>query len=261
MQFAVARLGQSLASLGLEAAILEGNVGASEVGVLKSSLGGRGHSVPVRDGVGLASGRGELELVVRGKASKVFDLGAVAFHLGNAVGLAIPAVAGSGSPSDLGSGRVGVIDRDDNVLPVVTVASGSVTVERLVLREVPSVHDDSLAVDGASTSICLALALVAAATSRGSAILKTTADVTIVGNGRVGLAAMGDVEKGVESLDDLAKTTRLNSLSNGANRVMGNSGAGLQELSGRGSDGGGERHDAGNLERNHCEWEVQMTGK
>lgn len=113
-------LSQSLADLGLEVAILEGDVGAAEVGVLEGSLGRLGHRVPVGDGVGLAHGVRELQLVVGGEGGEVFDLGAVALHLGHAAGgLAVAAVAGGGRADDLGGRRVRVVDLDDDVLEVV----------------------------------------------------------------------------------------------------------------------------------------------
>lgn len=58
--FTLGQLSQSLADLGLEAAILERDISTAEVGVLKRSLGRLGHRVPVGDGVGLADGIGKL---------------------------------------------------------------------------------------------------------------------------------------------------------------------------------------------------------
>lgn len=113
-------LSQSLTDLGLKVAILERDVGAAEVGVLEGSLGRLGHRVPVRDGVGLAHGVGELQLVVGGEGGEVFDLGAVALHLGDtAGGLAVAAVAGGSRADDLGGRRVRVVDLDHDVLEIV----------------------------------------------------------------------------------------------------------------------------------------------
>lgn len=113
-------LSQSLTDLGFEAAILHWDVGAAEVGVLEGSPGGLGHRVPVRDGVGLAHGVGELQLVVCGEGGEVFDLGAVALHLGHSAGgLAVAAVAGCSRANDLWGCCVWVVDLDDNVLEVV----------------------------------------------------------------------------------------------------------------------------------------------
>lgn len=53
------------------------------------------------------------------------------------------------------------------------MASGSVTVNRLVLWHIPCVHDNRLPVNSASAGIGLALALVPAATSATATILKS----------------------------------------------------------------------------------------
>lgn len=62
---------------------------------------------------------------------------------------------------------------------------GSVAIDRLVLRHVPCVHDNRFPINGSSAGICLALALVTAATRTTPAVLKSAAGVTIIGNGRV----------------------------------------------------------------------------
>lgn len=64
---------------------------------------------------------------------------------------------------------------------------------------------------------------------------------------------MSDVEERVESLDYLAETTCLDSLSDGGDRVMSNCRAGLKELGGSSGHGGGESQDVRDLERNHCD--------
>lgn len=65
------------------------------------------------------------------------------------------------------------------------VTPGRVAIDRLVLGHVPCVHNHCFAIDGTSPGISLTLALVPAAASAASAVLKSTAGVTIVGNGGV----------------------------------------------------------------------------
>lgn len=62
---------------------------------------------------------------------------------------------------------------------------GSVAIDRLVLWHIPCVHNYCFAIDGASPGISLTLALVPAAAGAASAVLKSTAGVTIIGNGGV----------------------------------------------------------------------------
>lgn len=113
-------LSQSLADLGFEVSILEGDVGAAKVGVLQGSLGRLGHCIPVRDRVGLSHSVGELQLVVGGESGEVFDLRAVALHLwDSAGGLGVTAVAGCCRADDLGGCCVRVVDLDHDVLEVV----------------------------------------------------------------------------------------------------------------------------------------------
>lgn len=62
------------------------------------------------------------------------------------------------------------------------VTSGSVAINGLILWHVPCIHYDCLSIDSTSASISLTLALIPAAASAGSAVLKSAAGVTIIGN-------------------------------------------------------------------------------
>lgn len=64
---------------------------------------------------------------------------------------------------------------------------------------------------------------------------------------------MGNVEKRVEGLDDLAEATCLDSLSDGGDRVVSNCCTSLKELGRSSGHGGGESQDMRDLESNHCE--------
>lgn len=65
------------------------------------------------------------------------------------------------------------------------MTSGSVAIHRLVLWHIPCVHDNGFPINCSSAGVGLALALVTAATCTTSAVLKSAAGVTIIGNGGV----------------------------------------------------------------------------
>lgn len=161
----------SLAQVGLKVAILEGHIGAAKVGILQRVAGGLGHGVPVRDGHDGADRVGELQLVVGGEVGKVLGLGRGAAGQ-RARRLLVVAVA-RGGPA--GNGRVGGVEPDDDILPVVAVRARRDAVHGLVLGPVPRVHDGRLPVEGADARVRLALGAVAAAALGVAAGLKTAA--------------------------------------------------------------------------------------
>lgn len=61
----------------------------------------------------------------------------------------------------------------------------SVAIDRLVLWHIPRVHDYRLAINSASSSISLALALVSTAACAAAGVLKSAAGVTVIGDGGV----------------------------------------------------------------------------
>lgn len=70
---------------------------------------------------------------------------------------------------------------------------------------------------------------------------------------------MSNVKERVEGLDDLAEATRLDSLSDGGDRVVSNYCSGLKELGRSSSHGGGESQDMRDLERNHCDEKMKVV--
>lgn len=74
-----------------------------------------------------------------------------------------------------GSGRLVVVDEDDDALPVVAMTTENITTGRLVFGPVPSVQDGKLAIVHGGASIGLTLASVPAAACPAATILESTA--------------------------------------------------------------------------------------
>lgn len=163
----------SLLQVGLKAPILERHIRLAKVGVLQRIPLGLGHRIPVRHGQHGAHGVRELQLVVGREAVKVLDLRRV--PAGQRAGpLLVRAVARGGAA---GNGRVGRVEPNDDVLPVVAVGARRDAVGGLVLGPVPRVHDGRLAVVVGDAGVGLALGLVAA----GAAGVATGFEATAVG--------------------------------------------------------------------------------
>lgn len=107
------------------------------------------------------------------EGSEVLDLHVVSLPVGVG-GALVGAVTGCGTAQDARIGICRVIDPNDNALPVVAVTTGNVTGVRLVLGEVPRVHDSKLALVPGGTSIDLAFVSVTTSGTDIASILKTS---------------------------------------------------------------------------------------
>lgn len=157
-----------------KAAVGKRNVGASEVGVGESSPGSCRHGVPVVDPVRTAGGLSKLKGMVERESSKVFDLDVVARPRRVGVGRVV-SMSRSSSTNDARVSVGRVVKPDNNTLPVMTMATSHVSVDRLILGPVPGVHDSKPASMPGGSGIDLTFACVTATTTAGSRILKTPA--------------------------------------------------------------------------------------
>lgn len=107
------------------------------------------------------------------EARKVLDLYIVALAIG-VVGTLVRAVARCCTAEDTGVVIRGVVDPDDDALPVVTVAAGDVSGVGLVFWEVPGVHDGKFALVPGGTGVDLAFVAVTAAGANVAGILETS---------------------------------------------------------------------------------------
>ena len=139
----------------------------------ESTFSGSGHSIPVADRVDATGSVGELKLMVPGKARVVLNLQAVALSV-RVVGFLVRAVAGCSTAQDTRVGVCGIVDPNNDTFPVVTVAANNIAGTRLVLGEVPGVHDTELSPVPGGSGIELALVSIPTASANIASILETS---------------------------------------------------------------------------------------
>lgn len=168
---------ESLVEVAVEVVGPERHVGAAEeFGVGKHGLNVSRHTIPVADPVRPANGVRKLKLMIGGECSEVLDFHVVALTVGVG-GTLVPAMGRCSSPKDARVGVRGVVDPDDDALPVVTVAACDVAGNRLIFGEVPGIHDGELAPVPGGASVDLAFVAVLAATAGIAGVLKTSTEI------------------------------------------------------------------------------------
>lgn len=133
---------------------------------IKSFLDSRVYS-GVIDHIHVASRAGlELKFVVGREVGEVFDLEAITVtHLRRSSCLLVSAVTGSGSTEDPGVAVGGIVNPDNNIFPVVSVAAIEATVRDLVFRHIKGIHNSVAALVPASASVSLAVRRIVAASA------------------------------------------------------------------------------------------------
>ena len=168
------RLDEGLVQVSNEVVGPEGYVRISEELIgCKSVSSGWGHSIPVADRVEATGSVGELKLMVPGDAREVLSLYAVALSV-RVAGFFVRAVARCSTAQDSGVGVCRVVDPNNDTLPVVTVAANNIAGTRLVLGEVPGVHDTELSPVPGGSGIDLALGSIATASADIAGVLETS---------------------------------------------------------------------------------------
>lgn len=160
-----------LLQVALKSAILKWHIRTSKIRVLQRILGRLGHRIPIRD-INQPSDRVcKLQLMVGWERGIVLDLRRRDARQ-VARDLLVRAMARGRAADDVSSARV---EPEDDVLPVVAVRARRDAVGRLVLGEVPRVHDARDVGRGdANARIHLRLGRVAASAAAGAAGLEST---------------------------------------------------------------------------------------